>query len=156
MEPYHLTKYNIELFVKKLEDELEKEPILMVETKKATVGKWTLARLWRVWMSITTKWFAEQGYGLTITNKAGKYGSVIPFNAENIHEQFTIKWLGTDEDGIRLSWSKKDHDGMRAANQGERYHALRCHEEWCLGKGIDLTNPRNSEYRKLQEKERSC
>lgn len=154
MEPYHLTKYNLEHFIKMLESELEKETMLMVEIKKATVGRWSLARLWRVWMSKTTEWFATKGYGLTVTNPSGKHGNIIPFNSENIHEQFTKKWLGTGKDGMRLSWAKKNHGGMRVATQEERYHALRCHEEWCLGKGIDLTNPRNSEYRKLQAKER--
>lgn len=156
MEPYHLTKYNLEHLISTLETKLQDEPMLMIEIKKATIGKWTLAKLWRVWMSKTTDWFADQGYGLTITSKSGKYGTIIPFNADNIHELFTIKWLGTGNDGKRLSWSKKNHSGMQVATQGERYHALRCHEEWCLGKGIDLKKPRNSEYLKLQEKERTC
>jgi len=154
IENYQLTKHNIDHFLDAIDSELEKEPILMVTVKKAGTGKWTLARLWRAWMATTTEWFNEQGFQVVLKGPSGKLGEPLAVNAEDIHELFTKKWLSTDKDGVRLSWAKKPHGGMTPADEGQRLHALRCHEEWCLGKGIDISNPRDSDYRKLQDEER--
>ena len=61
--------------------------------------------------------------------------------------------FGVDADGTRLSWSKKGRDGMRAATKGERFNALRQHEDWATEKGLQLFNPRGSEYDQLTKEQ---
>ena len=76
------------------------------------------------------------------------YGSR-PFNQDDAHCLFTALHGYTDKDGERLSWSKSGRDGMRAATKGERLAMMMRHEAWASERGIQLMNPRDSEYRQL-------
>ena len=103
-------------------------------------------------MSTTAKFMADKGatMPLMIKSNGDQYGSR-RFSPEDAHELFTSQWLGLDEGGNRLSWSKSGSDKSRAATKGERFNALRKHESWCVEKGIKLFVPRDSEYNKLAE-----
>ena len=115
-------------------------------------GKWGMAKLWRVWMESTCKYMNSAGVRMPLMVKSTgeSYGSR-GFTPEDCHLLFTSQWLGVDKDGMRLSWSKKGRDGMRAATKGERFHAMLRHEEWALSRGIVLMKPRDSEYWKLEQ-----
>ena len=136
-----------------LQDELHDEPVLLVTTKNQRTGKWAMARLWRAWMATTAEFMDGRGVRLEVKNSAGAVIDVQPFDADCAHELFTKRWLGVDEEGQRLSWSRSGQDGRRAATKGERMDALRQHEAWAIDKGIDLLHPRESEYRELQAAE---
>lgn len=79
----------------------------------------------------------------------GEFVGSRSFDANDAHELFTMRWLGTDENGNRLSWSRTGREGMRAATKGERFGALRSHEEYANERGIILFKPRDSEYQIL-------
>ena len=151
MKDYQLTKSNLESFFYDIQLELEKSPELTVSTTNGDTGNWGMARLWRAWMAKTGAFMAANG--ITQPMMIGRDGVIYktrPFNKSDAHELFTAEWLGVDENGVRLSWSKKDRDGMRAADQGERYYALNRHEIWALEKGLTLFKPRDSEYDQLK------
>lgn len=152
MKDYQLTKYNLYQFFSDIQDELDKTSSLVVTTHDANTGKWGMARLWRSWMSKTAEFMAANGCTMPLMVKTDgySYGKRL-FNAEDAHELFCSQWLGVDSDGIRLSWAKKNHDGMRAATKGERFNALRKHEVWASERGIVLFKPRNSEYAMLEK-----
>ena len=116
--------------------------------KKA--GKWGMTRLWRSWMSATAEWMAGNKAIMPLwVNKDGTYTKTRPFNAEDAHELFTMKHLGTDEHGNRLSWKKKAENGEAIADQGQRFHALQQHQIWMTERGIKHINPRDSEFASL-------
>ncbi len=147
MKEHVLTAANLQQIMGELQEELGEEPVLLLTTRSPSTGKWGLARLWRTWMATTAEFMAARGVTLDITNSAGTVILRAPFGPEAAHELFTKKWLGVDENGQRLSWARRSHDGLRAATRGERVHALRLHEAWAIDKGIDLFHPRDSEYR---------
>jgi hypothetical protein len=121
---------------------------------KVETGKWGMAQLWRVWMSITGEWMAGRGAKQPLLVRPdGTWLGERPFDKNDAHELFTHKWLGADKEGKRLSWSKDGRDGMRPADKGERFMALLKHEEWATEKGILLFKPKDSEYAKLEREQ---
>lgn len=154
MKDYLLTKSNAELFFYDIRAELEASSELVVTTQEAKVGKWGMTRLWRSWMARTAEFMASNG--VTMPLMIDKYGVIYktrPFNERDAHELFTGQWLGVDDKGDRLSWSKQGRDGMRQATKGERYYALNRHELWALEKGLVLFKPRDSEYEQMMKSE---
>ena len=150
MKEYPLSKDNLERFLQDIQFELSSTPNLIVSTQDANTGKWGMARLWRAWMSSTAKFMAANGCTMPLMLKEdGKaYGSR-PFNKDDAHELFTSQWMGVDAQGIRLSWAKQEHSGMRAATKSERFFAMLKHEQWAIEKGITLLKPRGSEFDKF-------
>ena len=154
MKDYVLTKSNLESFFDALQGELEINPSLVVSTQNADAGKWGMARLWRSWMAKTGDFMASNGVTMPMMiDKQGVIFKTRPFNGNDAHELFTEQWLGADENGIRLSWSKKGRDDMRPATKGERFFALNRHEVWALDKGLVLFKPRDSEYDQLKREQ---
>ena len=178
-----VTNDNLEAVFEEIVLALDEHKALNLTFKKTGTGKWGMARLWRGWMSTTADFMANNGVtmplmvqvkssesreGLSYYIEKAKecigkgnyimvgYGSR-PFNAEDAHELFTRQHMGADEKGRRLSWAKsinnEDEDKERVATKGERFNALRRHEEWASSRGITLFKPRNSEYQQLINKQ---
>lgn len=126
--------------------------IAHVEFSDKDPGSVNMLRTWRGWMGETARHMAHMGctMPLYIDSQGNPHGSR-PFNADDAHELFTSKYLGSDESGRRKSWtmSRKD-DGTVQASIGDRLWAMDRHLEWATEKGIKLTIPRNSEYTKLK------
>jgi len=147
MDDFRLSAHSLPQLMSKLQDALEADPILVISIQPENTGKWGMAKLWRMWMATTAEFMAKNGVTMPLmVNAEGVIYGTRPFNSDDSHELFTTRWLGVDADGTRLSWSRKGRDGMRPATKGERFNALRCHEDWCTGKGVQLFKPRGSEY----------
>lgn len=131
-------------------DSMEPGKTYDLSISERDIGKWSIARLWRAWMSDIAAHMAASGVVMPeyIDSKGLVHGQR-PFNAEDAHLMFTNRVLGTDAQGKRLSWSKSGRDGMRPASKGERLLAMQRVEAWATENGIRLMNPRDSEYRKL-------
>jgi len=148
---YQLTAHTLAEVFNGIQNQLNEDGFLIVTVQKPNTGKWGMARLWRQWMTTTAKFMAENG--CTMPHYQTKSGDMVgsrPFNASDAHELFTSRWLGLDENGKRLSWSKSGDEDKRAATKGERFNAMRLHDQWALEKGITLLQPRGSEYEQLQ------
>ena len=147
-----VTTHNLQDAFNQITKELEENPAIVVKISSAYEGKWGMSRLWRSWMATTAQFMAQNGVTqpLYIDSKGIAHGSR-PFNEKDAHELFTMRWLGTDENGNRLSWAKSNKEGRRKADKGERYHAMCKHEEWCLERGIALMKPRNSEFEQIRK-----
>ena len=118
--------------------------------KPKSEGKWGMARLWRSWMESTAEYMAFKGAVMPMfIDKDGTMRGERKFNKQDAHELFTIKWLGTDNKGSRLSWARKPADGETIADQGQRFHALQRHEQWMTERGIKFINPREGEFASL-------
>lgn len=152
MKGYQVSKHNIQEFISLVESELEGDVLLIADTQPVGIGKWGMARLWRAWMATTAKYMAENGSVMPLMIKADNswYGTR-PFDCNDAHELFTRQWLGVDNNGYRLSWAKSGE--QRVATKGERFDAMRKHQNWCMEKGINLLVPRDSEYTKLQQQQ---
>lgn len=153
MKDYQVSRHNIDVYFEALVVELESDELLICSSQPAGVGKWGMAKLWRMWMAPTADYMVKRGVYMPLyfTKDGTPYGKR-PFNKEDAHDLFTRQHLGEDVNGTRLSWakSKKDKD-QRLATKGERFHALRLHEQWCFDKNIILFKPRGSEYDKLTQ-----
>lgn len=115
------------------------------------IGKWSLSKLWRAWMSDIAKWMSANGATMPLVIGAnGEFSGQRAFNADDAHELFSVMTLGTDKDGNRLSWSKSGRDGCRPASKGERVLAMQRVEAWATSRGIKLLNPNDSDYFKLK------
>ena len=158
MKDFQVSKYNIDVFFEELLIELESNDLLICNSQPANTGKWGMAKLWRAWMATTAKFMAQNGVTMPLMiSDDGTIYSSRPFDGNDAHELFTRQHLGMDENGKRLSWARsikaEDKDKDRVATKGERFNALRKHENWCVEKGIILFKPRGSEYDKLQDKQ---
>jgi|AZII01.1.fsa_nt_gi hypothetical protein len=154
MNDFYLTAGTLPDLIPLLQAELEKESPLKVSVGPPHIGKWSMAKLWRMWMTTTAEFMAGNGVTMPMMISAdGEYFGTRKFNEEDAHNLFTHQWLGADDDGKRLSWSKSGRDDMRAADRGERFHALRRHEAWAIDKGIILFKPREGEYHRLEQEE---
>lgn len=154
MNDFRLSAHSMPELISQLQDELEKNPILVVSIQPENTGKWGMAKLWRMWMDTTAEFMAKNGVTMPLmVNSEGVIYGTRPFNKDDAHELFTARWLGVDADGTRLSWARRGHSGMRAATKGERFNALRQHEDWATEKGLQLFNPRGSEYDQLTKEQ---
>lgn len=151
MKDYQVTRFNLQQLMAELDAELDDTAILLVTTQEPSIGKWTMTKLWRMWMASTAEFMAGNGVTMPLMiAEDGKHFGTRPFNQDDAHELFGNKWLGTDADGTRLSWSRAGRDGMRPATKGERYHAMQQHEAWASDRGITLFKPRGSEYNEVE------
>jgi hypothetical protein len=143
---------NLESAINSLRDAVASNSCGVVMTiKDGSTGKWTMARLWRAWIAEIAKWMAANGATMPLVIKPnGWWYGTRPFSAEDCHELMCSHLLGVDNEGVRLSWAKKAHGGMRPATKGERFLALQKLEAWAIEKGIKLFKPNNSEMSQLE------
>lgn len=127
-------------------------PYWILEAKNPVIGKWTMTKLWRSWMDSTAKFMAKRGVNMLIVNSDDICIGEREFDKNDAHELFTNKYL-QDNLGNRLSWSRKGHDGMRAADRGERVYAMQQHQAWMIDKGIKHMNPKDSDYMKAMQEQ---
>lgn len=152
MKDYQVSSHNLQGFMDELQQEISEHKLIIISSQPAGTGKWGMARLWRGWMATTAKFMAGSGVKMPLMiNKDGEQYGSRPFNSEDAHELFTRQHLGVDENGVRLSWAKSGD--QRKATRGERFNALRKHEEWASNKGITLFKPRNSEYEQIENEQ---
>lgn len=151
MSEFQLNPNNINKIMDWAIELLNEGPYWILEAKNPVIGKWTMTRLWRSWMGSTAKFMAERGVNMLIVNSKDKCIGERPFDQNDAHELFTSKYL-SDNKGQRLSWSRKERDGNRAATRGERVFAMQQHQSWMIDKGIKHMNPNDSDYMKaIQE-----
>ena len=152
MKDHQVSNHNLQETMLLLQGEIDSDKLIIINSQPAGTGKWGMARLWRSWMATTAKYMAGNGAIMPLMIKeSGEWYGQRPFDANDAHELFTRQWLGVCENGYRLSWAKSGN--QRKATKGERFNALRKHENWCIEKGIVLFKPRGSEYEKLEEQQ---
>ena len=152
MKDFQVSTHNIDVYFEELLKELEEHKLIIANTQPAGTGKWGMARLWRGWMASTAEFMAKNGVTMPLMiADDGTIYSARKFNANDAHELFTRQHLGVDEKGVRLSWAKSGD--QRKATKGERFNALRRHEEWASERGIILFKPRDSEYDKIKQEQ---
>lgn len=148
---YQITKETAAKTLQEATSGLESGKLYDVSINERNIGKWTLTRLWRAWMSDIAKWMSANGATMPLVIGAnGEFSGQRAFNADDAHELFSVMTLGTDKDGNRLSWSKSGRDGCRPASKGERVLAMQRVEAWASERAIKLLNPADSELRKIE------
>ena len=151
MSDYQITKETAARTLQEAISGLESGKLYDVSINERNIGKWSLSRLWRAWMSDIAKWMSANGATMPLVIGAnGEFSGQRAFNADDAHELFSVMTLGTDKDGNRLSWSKSGRDGCRPASKGERVLAMQRVEAWASERGIKLMNQADSELRKIE------
>lgn len=103
--------------------------------------------LWWIWMTETSKFMADNGVYMPLYHdKTGKPHGKRPFSKEDAHELFVMHHLGQHE-GKREKTFRMD--------KGTMLLMMEKHQEWAINKGIALTNPDDSEFRKAQDEQNS-
>jgi len=128
--------------------------VIQVEYKPVSTGSQSMLGTWWMWMGQTAEFMAANGCTMPLIIKPnGEFSGSRPFAKEDAHEYFTEKWLGSDEQGNRLSWSKdKSKPDRTIADEGQRHHALSMHDQYCTERAIKITIPIKSEYREIMER----
>jgi hypothetical protein len=153
MKSVNVSQGNLEEVMFELEKEITKYNVIVLDSNPLSTGKWTMTRLWRSWMSTIAEFMTNNGATMPLMiKKDGSHYGKRPFNKNDAHDLFVSQYLGVDNNGLRLSFAKTSHDGMRAATKGERFNAMLKVEIWAIEKGIKLMQPRTGEF--FQEKEK--
>lgn len=124
-----------------------------VQIKPESTGTVPMLKTWRGWMNETA--LAMRHYGCTMplyVDKDGNPKGSRPYSSQDAHEHFTSVYLGVDELGRRKSWSMSKDPDFIQASMADRLWAMNTHLDWCSEKGIKLTIPENSEFRKENQK----
>ena len=151
-----ITRHLFNEVCQELADELGINEMLLLTTSNPNGHKWSMAKLFRMWMPPTAKSMRGQGCSMPLCyDKNGEPYGKRAFNKDDAYELFTALHGGVDKNGNRLSWTKKGRDDLRPATNGERFDMLRKHEQWASDRGVILMVPRDSEYWKLQDKQNS-
>lgn len=121
--------------------------VMRCDVKNESTGSVPMLRTWRKWMAETALHMAHFGctMPLYIDSKGIPRGSR-PFNADDAHELFTMKWLGCDDQGRRYSWGMSKSDDVTQAPFSKRLYAMDKHAQYCAERGIKITIPRRGEY----------
>ena len=137
------------------------ELVVPEEDKQDYAGTQSMINTWFMWVSEIAVVMAAKGITVPVVafNKSGKVlfeSDTRPIAKADCHEIFTHKYLGSDEHGVRYSWSlSKKLGAAPQAPRGKRLYAMEKLDEWATQSGIRLTIPVKSEYRKLQEETES-
>jgi hypothetical protein len=124
--------------------------LVTIEDPKAKdSGKWTMSRLWRSWMGSTSEFLHKQGMTMNVMSAKGTIASTRPITGDDCHDIFCLKYLGTDNQGSRYSWTKHQKPGVPWADKGMRLDAMQKHQVWMLENGIKFLDPADSEFRQL-------
>jgi hypothetical protein len=135
-------------------DQLQLNDEVEVSVADGNPGSWPMLKTWRKWMDETAREMSRRGCTMPLyTDSKGVSHGTRPFKADDAHDLFTSTYLGTDEQGRRKTWSLTDKRDEVQASKGDRLWAMDMHVQWCLERGIKLTIPSNSEYRKLHQQQ---
>lgn len=140
----------------KAREEIQKHTpgeIVHVEIADKDPGTINMLRTWHGWMGETAAHMRSRGARINYTNEDGVVYFSREFRGDDAHDLFTAKYLGTDEEGNRKTWSMTRKEGEKQASIGDRLWAMDRHLDWCTEKGWKLTIPRNSEYTKLKQEQ---
>lgn len=147
--PYGL--YPVTEAGQKYYSQLEQGAEVEVSVADGNPGSWPMLKTWRKWMGETAAFMAAQGCTMPhYIDSKGKHHGKREFTGDDAHDLFTSTYLGTDENGKRKTWSLTDKDDEIQASKWDRLWAMDSHVTWCAERGIKLTIPDNSEYRKLK------
>lgn len=131
------------------------EAELVVRRKESGTGSTPMLRTWRKWMAETAQYMAASGCSMPgYIDRRGEPHGRRPFNADDAHELFTMRWLGSDEKGNRYSWKMRDNSGeVTPAPKSKRLYAMDKHLAFATERGIKLTVPREGEYAELSRRQ---
>lgn len=105
-------------------------------------------KLWRgKWMYETADWMNDQGVKIEVKNAKGEVISSRPVRHTDAHEMFVMHWLGCDDKGLR--------ELTREMQKGKMMMMMEKHSHWAVEKGLLLTYPHDSQYKKLLNKSES-
>ena len=109
-------------------------------------NSWPMKKTWRMWMSETAKWMADNGATMPLVIRAdGTLSGSRKFNAEDAHELWVRHWLGVDENGERYKTASDD--------KGQMLTMMNKHVQWAAERGLSLTIPKDGEYKKLNDRQ---
>ena len=125
--------------------------VFIEDCEQEFTGSWSMLKLWRKWMDETAKFMAGNGVVMPhYIDKDGNHHGKRSFKADDAHELFTARWMGVDGNGSRYSWALRSTDkNIKPAPKGKRLYAMEKHLNWATEKGLKLTNPEDSEFRKV-------
>ena len=158
MSEFQLNQNNIDDGNAWLIELLNTNPYWILEAKNPQIGKWSMSRLFHSWCATAGEWMAQNGATMPLyMDSQGNYRGKRKFNEADAKELFSSTWFA-DENGNRLSWSKKGQKAkigkkaVKAGSRGERYHCCNMLQQWMVERGIKHLNPRDSDYmRAMQE-----
>lgn len=143
MEANLTTDAELKAFLTKLWDNGIELPI-KIKVTQARKTSWPMKKTWRMWMSETATFMANNGATMPLVIRAdGTTHGSRPFNSDDAHELWIRHWMGVDADGERYKTASGD--------KGEMVSMMDQHCAWAVERGLTLTIPAHSEYMKYRE-----
>lgn len=140
---------------KKYVDKQTDRSILKLKVADTDVGTWSMSKTWRKWMDEISTHMRHKGCTMPLYyDGEGVPHGTRPFNKQDAHELFTIKFMGADPEGNRYSWAMDSDGGVTVAPKEIRLHAMDRVVQWTAENMVPITIPRNgdySDYREAQE-----
>ena len=121
------------------------------------VGSLNMSKTWRMWMAEASAHWHHRGITMPhyVDAKGVPHGTR-PINAEDCHQMYTMTFMGSDEQGNRLSWKMEGgDDGATVATKEQRLFAMDRFVQMAAEYAIPITIPRigaYADYREAQEK----
>jgi len=77
----------IQAVFEELVREIDEHGTVMLNSQPATVGKWGMAKLWRMWMLTTAEFMARNGVTMPLmVNAEGVVYGTRPFSSDDAHD----------------------------------------------------------------------
>lgn len=143
MEVNLSTDAELKAFLTKLWDDGIELPI-KIKVTQARKTSWPMKKTWRMWMTETADWMANNGATMPLVIRAdGTVFGKRRFNPQDAHELWVSTWMGIDADGERYKTASGD--------KGEMVNMMEKHCAWAVERGLKLTIPAHGEYMTYRE-----
>lgn len=130
--------------------------VIKLKVADTDVGTWSMSKTWRKWVNEASIHWHHRGITMPLfIDKEGKPHGSRPISPEDCHAMYTIQFLGTDNQGNRLSWKMDSDGGATVATKEQRLFAMDKFCQHAAEYSIPITIPRQgdySEYREMQER----
>jgi len=151
MKELAVSKLSRDRLLEHVDEMLKTMPVIRVTLEDAAdkpIGNWTMSRLWRSWMKSTADFAAAKGTKIVRRTADGREGRPRPYDENDAHYDFTVAYIGTNDDGEPLSWARS---GKNIASKDQRIIAMTKHKVFMMEQGIKHIDPADSEFRSLCE-----
>lgn len=127
--------------------------VLTLKHVNKAVGSLSMLRTWKMWMKEAAAHWHHRGITMPhYLDGEGKPHGTRPINADDCHQMYTMKFLGSNNEGKRLSWSMDGgDDGVTVATKEQRLFAMDRFVEMATEYAIPITIPRWGDYADYKE-----
>jgi len=137
---------------RKWSDKQTDRSVVKLKVADTDVGTWSMSKTWRKWMDEISIHMRHKGCTMPLYYDGDRVPhGTRPFNRQDAHELFTIKFMGVDLQGNRYSWAMDSDGGVTVAPKEVRLLAMDRVVRWTGENMVSITIPRQGDYSDYKE-----